>query len=53
MICFNLFFKRLSPSHNTGHEFDELILVNSSYFRVFLIDFSISITFFNIRFIEN
>jgi len=54
MIYFNLFSMRLLSSHDAGHEFDELTQVDSSCFCVFfVIDFSISITSFNIRFIEN
>jgi len=40
IIHFNLFFTRLSWSHNSGHEFSKLTRVDSSYFFVlFLIDF--------------
>jgi hypothetical protein len=40
MICFGLFPKRLSLSHDLDHEFGGLTLIDSSYFLcLFLIDF--------------
>jgi hypothetical protein len=48
VICFSFLYIRLFSSHDSGHEFSRLTRV---VFMLFLIDFSISIISFNIRFI--
>jgi len=51
MIYFDLLSMILFLSHDSGHEFDELIPVNLSYFYFFNI--FVSILFFNVELIKN
>jgi len=54
MIYFGLLSMWLFSSHDSNHVFDRLTRAYSNYFfLLFLIDFSILITSFNIRFIED